>query len=116
MSDIINYREEAIAIVEAIRKWSHFLQGHRFKIVTNQKSVLLMYDNKRRSKVKTDKILRWRLELSQYDYEIIYKAEKYYSVPNTPRAYCASVSKSSFYEIHIALCHSGVTRFYHSLH
>ena len=67
-----------------------------------------MYDKKRRSKVKNDKILRWRLEHSQYDYEIICAAGKYSSVPDTiSRGYCASVSQSSLYEIHTALCHPG---------
>ena len=106
--------KEVTAIVEAVRKWSHFLQGHYFKIVTDQKSILFMYENKRRSKVKNDKILRWHLELLQYDYKIIYRAGKYNSVPDTlSRAYCTSVSQSSLYEIHTALCHPGVRQFYH---
>ena len=50
--------KEATAIVEAVKRWSHFLQGRRFKIITDQKSVSFMYDNKRHSKVKNDKILR----------------------------------------------------------
>ena len=64
--------KKATAFVEAVWKCSHFLQGHRFKIVTDPKSVLFIYDNKSHSKVKNDKILRWPRELSQYDYEIIY--------------------------------------------
>ena len=38
--------KEATAIVEAVRKWSHFLTGKRFQIVTDQRSVSFMYDNK----------------------------------------------------------------------
>ena len=36
---------EAIAFVKAVKNWSHFLQGHRFKIVTDKKSVWFIYDN-----------------------------------------------------------------------
>ena len=35
--------KEATAIVEAIRKWSHFLQGCRFHLITDQKSVSFMF-------------------------------------------------------------------------
>ena len=74
--------KEASAIVEAVRKWSHFLQGCKFTLVTDQKSVSFMYDNKRHSKVKNEKILQWKLELSQYDYDIIYRVGKYNSTPD----------------------------------
>jgi len=73
-----------------------------------------MYDNKRHSKVKNDKIFRWRLELSQYGYEIIFRAGKYNTAPDTlSRAYCANVAQTLLYDIHTALCHPGVTRLYH---
>ena len=68
--------KEATAIVEAIRKWSYFLQGRRFHLITDQKSVSFMFDHRRQSKIKNNKILRWRLELAQYDYDIIYRAGK----------------------------------------
>ena len=106
--------KEATAIVEAIRKWSHLLLGRRFKLITDQKSVAYMYDNRRRSKVKNNKILRWRMELSAYDYDIIYRAGKYNAAPDTlSRAHCASMTKHALYDIHSALCHPGVTRLYH---
>ena len=43
--------KEACAIVETIRHWSHFLQEHHFKLVTDQRSVAFMYDNRRHSKI-----------------------------------------------------------------
>ena len=38
--------KEAQAIVEAISKWRHYLQGRHFKLITDQRSVSFMYDNK----------------------------------------------------------------------
>ena len=106
--------KEATAIVEAVRKWSHLLTGKRFQIVTDQRSVSFMYDNKNRGKIKNAKILRWRIELSQYQYEIVYRAGKLNAAADTlSRAYCASLSFSTLYEIHAGLCHPGVTRTYH---
>ena len=34
-----------------------------------------MYHNKNHKKIKIAKILRWQIELSQYQYEIAYRAE-----------------------------------------
>ena len=45
-------KKEATAIVEAVRKWSHLLNGKRFQIVTDQRSISFMYDNKNRGKIK----------------------------------------------------------------
>ena len=51
--------KEAAAIVEAIRKWSHFLAGHHFKLITDQRSVAFMYNHKTHAKLKNTKDLRW---------------------------------------------------------
>ena len=66
--------KEAAAIVEAVRKWKHYLTGKHFKLITDQKSVAYMFDTKRHSKIKNDKVMRWRIELSMYDFDIIYRA------------------------------------------
>ena len=106
--------KEATAIVEAMRRWCHFLQRQPFTLVTDQKSVAFMYDPKKHSKVKNDKILRWRLELSHFRFDIVYRAGKHNSVPEAlSRAYCANLATTSLYEIHSALCHPRVTRLNH---
>ena len=38
--------KEASAIVEAVRKWTHYLLGCKFTIVTGQRSVAFMYSVK----------------------------------------------------------------------
>ena len=73
-----------------------------------------MYDSKNHGKIKNAKILRWRIELSQYQYEIIYRAGKLNAAADTlSRAYSALLFSSSLYDIHAGLCHPGITRTYH---
>ena len=56
--------KEAAAIVEAVRRWSHYLFPRKFTIITDQNSVAFMFGNSWRNKIKNDKIMRWRIELS----------------------------------------------------
>ena len=51
--------KEAYAIVEALRKWRHFLMGRHFTLLTDQKSVSFMFNNAAYGKTKNDKIERW---------------------------------------------------------
>jgi len=62
---------EASAIVEVIIKWMHYLLGHKFTIVTDQRSVTFMYSVKHLSKIKNGKVMRWRLLLSEFDFDIV---------------------------------------------
>ena len=48
--------KEAIAVIKAVMKWSHFLSRQHFATVTGQKSVAFMMDNHRRSKIKNVRI------------------------------------------------------------
>ena len=81
-----------------------------------------MHDSKNYGNIKISKILRWRVELSQYHYEIVYRAEKLNAAADTlSRASCARLFDSSLYDIHAisgytgnaGLCHPGITRTYH---
>jgi len=64
--------KEATAIIEAVRKWSHFLKT-RPLLRTDQKSISYMFDQKNRRKIKNSKTLIWRLEMSQFTYDICHK-------------------------------------------
>lgn len=135
--------KEAAAIVESIRKWRHYLLGQHFTLITDQRSISFMFDQQSKTKIKNDKILRWRIDLSGYSYDIKYRAGKKNHVADTlSRTQCASMSSliplfethsrndSINYpantlcassstnilpleSIHQSLCHPGVTRLLH---
>ena len=116
--------KEALAIVEAIRKWRHYLYHKHFTLITDQRSVSFMFDTSKRSKIKNDKIERWRLELSCFSYDIVYREGKL-NIPSDAlsRTACSSIfasnrtissmSNASLEEFHDKLCHPGVKRLYH---
>ena len=111
--------KEACAIVEAVLKWSHYLYGRHFTLITDQRSVSFMYDRKRaKSKIKNDKIMRWCMELSPYSYDIIYRpGPENKGADAFSRLVCSAIlgSTDSVRRLHDALCHPGVTRFNHFL-
>ena len=73
-----------------------------------------MYSSTNYGKIKNEKIMRWRMSLSEFDFDIVYSAGKFNCVPDAlSRAYCASVYDNTLNEIHESLCHSGISRFYH---
>ena len=51
--------KEATAIIEAVRKWAHFLHARAFTLVTDQQSIAFMLNQQKRSKIKTAKIQQW---------------------------------------------------------
>ena len=73
-----------------------------------------MLDMRHTSKIKNNKILRWRLELAAFDFTIIYRPGKLNFAPDTlSRAISASVSfpsLKSLINLHKSLCHPGITR------
>lgn len=105
--------KEAAAIVEAIRKWRHYLTGRHFSILTDQQSVAYMFKTNHKGKIKNDKIMRWRIELSTYDFDIIYRPGCQNVSADALSRVCMSMSISKLREIHEDLCHPGVTRMAH---
>ena len=90
------------------------MTGKRFTLVTDQRSVAFMFDAKHRGKIKNVKIQRWLIELSTYDFDIVYRclAE---NVPadTLPRIKCMSLSVNELYKPHDALCHPGISCMMH---
>lgn len=65
---------EAYAVVVCTRKLRNFLVGFDFTIVTDQEGISFMFDTtKVQSRVKNAKLARWRIELSEFTYNIQYR-------------------------------------------
>ena len=106
--------KEAMCIIESVKNWSHLLIRQTFTLITDQRSVAFMLDNRKRTKIKNNKILCWRLEMAPFSYDIKYRPGKLNTGPDTlTRAFCASVSSSNLNEIHKGLCCPGITRLFH---
>ena len=63
---------QALAIVECSRKWMPYMRAYHTLIQTDQEAVAFIFSCNK-SKVKNDKLMRWRLELSTLSYGIEYK-------------------------------------------
>ena len=107
---------EAAAVIEAVRKWRLFVIGRRFTIVTDQQAISFMFNPSHSSKIKHDKIMRWRLELSEYQYEIKFRPGSENGPCDALSRVCSAAAETgsvSLEEIHSTLCHPGITRLYH---
>ena len=103
--------KEACAIIESVRHWRHLSTGKHFKLITDQKSVLFMFDQHTKSKIKNDKIYHWRLKLSCYSFDIVCRKGLDNVASDTfSRVYCASLNSESLKSLHESLFHPGVTR------
>ena len=71
-----------------------------------------MFDISHRSKIKNEKIMRWRVELSCFNYTIAHKAGNLNVFPDTLSRCCAT-DLVDLGRLHNDLCHPGITRFYH---
>src|SRR5436190_152070 len=66
------YEKEALAIVYCVKHFRPYLYGRKFTLVTDHKP-LTWFKNAQDANMR---ILRWRLKLAEYDYDVVYKAGK----------------------------------------
>ena len=84
--------KEATAIIEAVRKWRHLLLRNHFTLITDQRSVSFMFDNRQRTKIKNTKIECWRVELAEFSYTIMYRpGPDNVAADALTRGYCAAL-------------------------
>ncbi|KRX73852.1 Retrovirus-related Pol polyprotein from transposon 17.6 [Trichinella sp. T6] len=109
--------KEAQAIIEAIRHWKHYLTRRHFTIKTDQKSVSFMFSKRNVSKIKNGKMMRWKIELFCYDFDIIHRPGKDNVTPDAlSRTFCSMASHDHcrhLQQLHDKLCPPGITRLYH---
>ena len=108
--------KEAGAIVESVRRWRHYLIGKRFLLITDQEAVSFIFNIQNHGKTKNSKIMRWRIELSCYEYDIKYRPGKLNVTADClTRAHCSAMenNRSKLVELHEKLCHPGISRLGH---
>ena len=106
--------KEALSVIEAVRHWRYLLATQKFTLITDQRSVSFMFNtNTKSKKIKNDKLLRWRMELSTYNYEIIHRPGRLNESPDALSRVCAVSTGPDLKQIHNDLCHPGITRMLH---
>lgn len=66
--------KEALAIIFALSKFHQFLYGRKFIVVTDHKPLLSLFSpDKATPALAANRLARWALTLSQYDYTIEYR-------------------------------------------
>ena len=66
--------KEAFAIIFALTKFHHFLYGRKFIVVTDHKPLISLFSpNKATPALAANRLARWALTLSQYDYLVEYR-------------------------------------------
>ncbi|XP_049866081.1 uncharacterized protein LOC126366827 [Pectinophora gossypiella] len=64
--------KELLAILFGVKTFRPYLYGRKFKIVTDHRPLVWLFNDKDPG----SRLIRWRLKLEEYDYEIIYKQGK----------------------------------------
>ena len=106
--------KEAAAIMDGVRKWSHFLHGKHFTLITDQRAVSFMFNPSRLGKIKNMKIQTWRAELGTCDYEIQHRPGKESYAPDAlSRLSFVIGSQIELLEIHEQLGHPDISRLSH---
>ena len=63
------YERELMAIVLTIQKWRHYLMGHKFTVLTDQKSLKFLIDQR----LLGEDQFKWTSKLMGFDLDILYK-------------------------------------------
>ena len=70
-------QKEALAIVYALNKFHQFLYGRKFILVTDHKPLLALFGpTKATPSLAANRLARWALMLSQYEYTVEYRQTK----------------------------------------
>ena len=81
--------KEAYAIVWCTQKCRHYLLGSKFTSITYQQGVSYLFDSRPKSSIKNSKLCRWRLALSEYTFDIQYRAGMLNTVADAMSRVCA---------------------------
>ena len=104
-------KREASAVIEALRKWKHYIMGTPFTLITDNEPIVLMY-GKHSKKIKNDKIQQWRLKISEYSFDSVYLPGAQNQAADVLSGCSSAHSLHHLRQLHDALYHPGVSRFY----
>ena len=73
-----------------------------------------MFGKQNKGMIKNAKLLSWRIEFSQYSYDIRHKPGFYHMAPDALSRICTITSSANgISELHKQLAHPGYARLYH---
>ena len=70
-----------------------------------------MFGRRHASKIKNEKIMRWKMNLPSFHFTMLHQPGRKMVEPGTlSRTFCGAIGTSHLKELHVSLCHPGVTR------
>ena len=70
-------QREALSVIFGLKKFHHFLYGRKFILVTDHKPLVFMFSpTKETPTMAANRLARWALTLSQYEYTVEYRSTK----------------------------------------
>jgi len=97
--------QECLAVVWFIKKFRPYLEGYRFKVITDHSSLRWLHNLKN----PTGRLARWALELLEYDYTIEHRKGALHYVPdalsriyeNTDELYAIAITGDNWYDARV---------------
>ena len=99
---------EDFAVVAACDKLCHFLLGREFEVVVHQQRVSFLFNGKPKSAVKNAKLARWRLQMLDYHFIIVYRPGNLNTVADA-LSRCSAISSSPLAN------HDGIKKLHESM-
>ncbi|GFU00378.1 putative retrovirus-related pol polyprotein from transposon opus [Trichonephila clavipes] len=88
--------------------------GKHFEVFTDEQAVAFVFNQRHGSKIKNKKLIRWRLELASFKFDIICRPGKQNAIADTLSRISGDITpRVDLYNLHNSLCHPGVTRMPH---